>query len=179
MRYEHRVENPDITEAGLFLKKLIGNREPVFICIGTDRSTGDALGPLVGSKLQKLGYKVYGTIDSPIHAENLKEFIEHLNVPDDTVIVAIDASLTYKENRIGMIEIEDNSIKPGAGVGKELPEIGKISITGIVNLGGYMEYFILQSTRLSFVMKLAKRITQMILFALGVSEEYILEKVAV
>ncbi len=48
MRYEHRVENPDITEAGLFLKKLIGNREPVFICIGTDRSTGDALGPLVG-----------------------------------------------------------------------------------------------------------------------------------
>lgn len=28
-----------------------GRRRIVFLCIGTDRSTGDSLGPLIGSKL--------------------------------------------------------------------------------------------------------------------------------
>jgi putative sporulation protein YyaC len=180
MRYEHRVENPDITEAGLFLKKLIGNREPVFICIGTDRSTGDVLGPLVGDKLQKLGFKVYGTIDKLIHAGNLEDFINNLNVINDTVMVVIDAALTDKEERIGIITIEDTPLIPGIGVDKKFSEVGEISIKGIVNISmGNLNYFILQTTRLGFVMKLAKKIVQIILFALGVSEKYISEEVAV
>ena len=32
------------------------NHELVIICIGTDRATGDSLGPLVGYKLQDLPY---------------------------------------------------------------------------------------------------------------------------
>ena len=29
-----------------------GRRQVVFLCIGTDRSTGDSLGPLIGSRLE-------------------------------------------------------------------------------------------------------------------------------
>ncbi|MFP3381143.1 DUF1256 domain-containing protein, partial [Bacillus sp. SIMBA_069] len=50
------------------------------------------------------------------------------------------------------------ALKPGAGVGKELPPIGDASITGVVNVGGFMEYFVLQNTRLSLVMKMATQI---------------------
>ena len=30
----------------------------ILVCIGTDRSTGDALGPLVGTKLEQVGIKI-------------------------------------------------------------------------------------------------------------------------
>ena len=52
----------------------------MFLCIGTDRATGDALGPLVGSYLLKNGLEnVYGTVDEPVHAENLRYYIEFIN----------------------------------------------------------------------------------------------------
>ena len=47
----------------------------IFLCIGTDRSTGDSLGPLVGHKLRKYRLKkaaVIGTLDKPVHAMNLE-----------------------------------------------------------------------------------------------------------
>ncbi|MDF2725961.1 MAG: sporulation protein, partial [Paenibacillus sp.] len=44
----------------------------VFVCIGTDRSTGDALGPLTGTLLVEAGYaQVIGTLDHPCDASNL------------------------------------------------------------------------------------------------------------
>ena len=37
------------------LKPIIKDKRPIiFLCIGTDRSTGDSLGPLIGYKLQFL-----------------------------------------------------------------------------------------------------------------------------
>ena len=30
------------------------NRDIIFLCIGTDRSTGDSLGPLIGYKLKPI-----------------------------------------------------------------------------------------------------------------------------
>lgn len=57
------------------------NRKGVLLfCIGTDRSTGDSLGPLIGHKLKRAGLKdrritVVGTLDSPVHAMNLEQAI--------------------------------------------------------------------------------------------------------
>ena len=45
--------------------------EILFLCIGTDRSTGDSLGPLVGHSLSRFTLphaRVYGTLDRPVHA---------------------------------------------------------------------------------------------------------------
>jgi putative sporulation protein YyaC len=44
-------------------------------------------------------------------------------------------------------------------VNKSLPEVGNIHITGIVNVSGFMEYFVLQNTRLSLVMNMAEIIS--------------------
>ncbi|NLA06754.1 MAG: DUF1256 domain-containing protein, partial [Firmicutes bacterium] len=59
---------------------------------------------------------------------------------------------------------------PGTGVSKTLPPIGDIHVTGIVNVGGYMEYLVLQNTRLSVVMKMADIISKALL---QLSEEFI------
>ncbi|WP_062351018.1 spore protease YyaC [Bacillus kwashiorkori] len=135
----------------------------VFICIGTDRSTGDSLGPLVGTFLQEKyfpsNFYIYGTIESPVHAVNLQETIDTINQNHQrSFIVAIDACLGQVKN-VGTIEIKSGPLKPGAGVNKVLPLIGDIHITGIVNVSGYMEFFVLQNTRLFLVMQLAKAIT--------------------
>ena len=44
------------------------------LCVGTDRSTGDALGPITGTLLAETGsdvMDVWGTLDDPVHAVNL------------------------------------------------------------------------------------------------------------
>ena len=55
-------------------------RPAVILCIGTDRSTGDALGPLIGTHLSRLNLPqlhVYGTLDEPVHATNLDDKISN------------------------------------------------------------------------------------------------------
>lgn len=130
----------------------------VFLCIGTDRSTGDALGPLIGTRLKELGFThayIYGTLDEPVHATNLTTFIELIGSSHpQALVVAIDACLGRLDS-VGHVTIAQGPIKPGAGVNKSLPEVGDIAITGIVNVGGFMEHFVLQNTRLSLVRNMA------------------------
>lgn len=145
--------------------------ELLIVCIGTDRSTGDCLGPLIGYKLSNAlrrysNVYVLGTLDSPVHAKNLIEKIEEINqVYTNPFIVAIDACLGSVE-KIGHITINSGPLKPGAGVSKDLPKIGDMNITGIVNLSGFMEYVVLQNTRLSVVMKMAEVISSSFITAL-------------
>lgn len=133
----------------------------VVLCIGTDRSTGDCLGPLVGYKLKDLKLKnvhIIGSLDEPVHAKNLEMYIENLSVYTNPFVIAIDACLG-KVDRIGFISIKEGPLTPGAGVNKKLPPVGHISITGIVNVSGFMEIAVLQNTRLSLVMNLANVIS--------------------
>lgn len=131
----------------------------VLMCIGTDRSIGDSLGPLVGSFLEEqreLAFDVLGTLDNPVHATNLEETLARVEARyERPFVVALDACLGRPES-VGMITVGQGALKPGAGVNKTLPAVGQIHVTGIVNVGGFMEYFVLQNTRLSIVMRMAR-----------------------
>jgi len=158
-----------------FSKKLLKQNLPperprLILCIGTDRSTGDSLGPIIGSRLQETKhnfFKVLGTLESPVHAGNLTEYIKIIQALNDPLVVAIDACLGNVDN-VGYINIGEGALKPGAGVNKHLPPVGDIHITGVVNVGGFMEYFVLQNTRLNVVMKMAKIICDGIHLGSGV-----------
>lgn len=148
--------------------------EIIVLCIGTDRATGDSLGPLIGYKLKRFpsfeNVFIYGTLDSPVHAKNLKSIIlEIYNKYNNPFIIAIDASLGDTAH-IGNITFGNGSIKPGAGVKKELPAVGDVFITGIVNFGGIMDMVMLQNTRLSIVMQMADIIANGLFLSLS---EYI------
>lgn len=142
----------------------------ILLCIGTDRSTGDCLGPLVGTKVLSYDnnfYKVYGTLDHPVHAGNLKEKMEEIRSNyANPFIIAVDACLGQLEN-VGFVSLGDGSLQPGAGVNKNLPPVGQIHITGIVNVGGFMEFLVLQNTRLNLVMRLADTIANGLVLAVA------------
>lgn len=135
----------------------------VIVCVGTDRSTGDALGPLVGTSLAKWKsplFHLYGTLDEPVHAVNLQETLDRIHcLHEDPFIIGIDACLGQSSS-VGCVQVAEGPLRPGAGVNKELPPVGNIHLTGIVNVGGFMEYFVLQNTRLSLVMKLSDIISK-------------------
>ncbi len=144
-------------------------REIVFLCIGTDRTTGDCLGPYVGQQLlghSIQGISVYGTLANPVHALNLEDACIHIRKHHpEALVIAIDASLGQKKH-LGYVTIGNGALYPGAAVRKELPPVGDIHITGIVNTAGVLEHLTLQTTRLSTVISLADKITQGILSAI-------------
>lgn len=145
-------------------------RRVIVVCIGSDRSTGDALGPLVGTRLQLMAppeTTVKGTLERPVHAANLHEHLEQLRrEPQSPLILAIDACLGRSEN-VGTVCVKPGPLKPGTGVNKVLPSVGKFHVVGVVNVGGFMEYFVLQNTRLSLVMRLADLIADSLADALS------------
>jgi len=164
---EHRINvaDPLASERVAFLVRgLMAEHFPladrfVVLCIGTDRSTGDCLGPLIGTQLEAMGLPsitVLGTLDHPVHASNLSETLRQVRESaGNRPLVAIDACLGSLDS-VGSITLSLGPLRPGAGVNKALPEVGDLSVTGVVNVGGFMEYFVLQNTRLNLVFKMAK-----------------------
>ena len=163
-------------------------RELVLLCIGTDRATGDSLGPLAGYKLAArakasphAAVTVYGTLEAPVHAQNLRESLAAIRqTHNDPLIVAIDACLG-KSTRVGWLTVSQGPVRPGAAMRKPLPDVGDISVMGVVNLCGMqgappsapvMELFVLQNTRLYTVMRMADIIADGLSAALGLPGAY-------
>lgn len=137
----------------------------MIICIGTDKCIGDCLGPLVGTMLKekKFPLPVLGTISDPIHALNIEDKLNQIkkNYQNKNVI-AIDACLGDK-NDIGEIQIRNSPIHPGKGVGKILPEVGSISIIGMVDSSEENDLFYSKSIRLNFIIEMATVIVDALL----------------
>ena len=160
----------EIEEFAWTLHEMIGEvmeeekKEGVLVlCIGTDRSTGDSLGPLIGYLLKNQELKhirVLGTLNRPVHAMNLEDTLSIVEqYYQDHVIVAVDASVGMHDH-IGCITVGRGSLKPGLGVSKELRSVGDLFITGVVSSCGDYDPLMLQSIRLSVVMRMAECISE-------------------
>ncbi|MUT68456.1 spore protease YyaC [Paenibacillus sp. NEAU-GSW1] len=146
---------PDTLEVFLTaIAKQHPNRNQImFICIGTDRSTGDCFGPLVGTMLREQGWPhVIGTLDSPCDAYRVEGALE--TAARHEVVIAIDACLG-KAQLVGDFIAAYGPLKPGQATGANLPEAGNYSIAGIVNAISYKPYMTLQTTPLFRVMEMA------------------------
>ncbi|AZS17249.1 spore protease YyaC [Paenibacillus lutimineralis] len=134
-----------------------------FLCIGTDRSTGDALGPLVGSRLEEHGFvNVVGSLSHPCDADNLEQRLAA--IPVGHIIVAIDASLGASAS-VGCYLVSAQPLFPAQSVGYALPAAGHYSVAAVVNVKGPKPYWTLQMTSLYKVMQMAEEITRAIVTA--------------
>lgn len=157
--------------SGMF-RLLPPGKRIVVVCVGTDRSTGDSLGPLSGSLLSKYRsplFDLYGTLEQPVHAMNLDDTLEQLfRTTDDPFVIGIDACLG-NVGSIGMVHIVNGPLRPGAGVNKALTPFGDIHISGVVNVGGLFGYHVLQNTRLHLVMSMSSLIARSLFVAISIN----------
>lgn len=165
------------SDAGLLVSRRLSSlltrsqkAAPVFLCIGSDRITGDSLGPIIGTELKKCfdgKIPVYGTLELPVHALNLSSVLTEIQAHHaGNTLIAIDASLGLPEHE-GYITLGRGGLMPGAGVRKELGNVGDLFITGIVGPSGCHSHLTLQTARLSAVISVASRITDGIICTLA------------
>ncbi|WHY00141.1 spore protease YyaC [Neobacillus sp. DY30] len=145
----------------------------IFLCIGSDRSVGDSLGPLVGTMLKEnqVPYRIYGTLEKPVHAFNLKETLKEIKKEfKKPLIFSVDASLG-DQNQVGYVFLKEGPLVPGKALKKVLPEVGDYHIIGMVNyIDPLPAMQFLNDTRLFTVMNLAKTIVKIITQATNESQ---------
>ncbi|MCH5161061.1 MAG: spore protease YyaC [Clostridiales bacterium] len=139
---------------------------PVVLCIGSDRVTGDCLGPIVGQMLieRNVDAYVYGCLEKPVTALNLKDCIKNIKIAHgDKKVLAVDSSVG-KSSDVGKIRIAFGAIAPGSADGKKLPKVGDVSITATVTDAGKVP---LSAVRLGTVYALAREIADRIIRYIG------------
>ncbi len=167
MDYSFNLYNALATQGiCLSLKKILPlqSQPPVILCIGSDLSVGDSLGPVAGTKLreklQGLNCYVYGTLSKPITAHEVKYMNEFLrSTHPENPVIAIDAAVGLAGD-IGLIKLAKKGIKPGSGANKRLAKVGDISIMGIVAEHSAFNYSLFSATRLNVVYKMAEIIAE-------------------
>lgn len=151
------------------LKQAIGSRPAVFVCVGSDAVAGDSLSPLVGSFLKefyRLPCFVYGELKHTVTAKEVPVLANSIRaLHPGALVVAIDASLGA-ESEVGLIKLREGGLFPGKGVGKRLPEIGDISLLGVVSTRGESAFRGLELTRYGLVYRMASAISQAIYLAM-------------
>lgn len=167
--YRKKIKAAELPDFLLHIKNEgVTSADLLFLCIGTDRSSGDALGPLIGTMLTEAGYPdVIGTLAYPFDASNMRERLAQ-ELPSGKKVLAIDACLGQASS-LAWYQVSNRPIEPGKSVGKQLPMVGDYSIAGIVNVDTGQKYAILQSTSLYRVMTMAGEIVAAIrsVFPLG------------
>ncbi|WP_054956875.1 spore protease YyaC [Paenibacillus dakarensis] len=138
-----------------------------FVCIGTDRSTGDALGPLTGSRLLEYGFpNVIGTLQDPCDACNLETKLQDIQA--ESIVIAIDACLG-KPSSVNCFFVSAGPLNPAQSVGGALPSVGHYSVAAVVNVQGPKPYWTLQVTSLYLVMTMAEEIAHAAASAFGLT----------
>lgn len=105
-------------------------KEIIIVNIGTDKCTGDSFAPFLGSYLEDKDYsiKFYGTLENPIHALNIHEELDVIkNTHKGAFIIGLDSAMSSACD-VGNVTIRNKPIEAGAGVGKDLPSVGDVSI---------------------------------------------------
>lgn len=150
----------------LALKKVLPSAEniPVVLCIGSDLSVGDSLGPITGTKLKEklrgLNCYIYGSLSKPITAHEVKYINEFLRLTHPgSPVIAVDAAVGASGD-IGLIKIARRGVKPGSGANKKLARVGDVSIIGIIAEKSVFNFSILSATRLNIVYRMADIIAE-------------------
>ncbi len=133
---------------------------PVILCIGSDLSVGDSLGPVTGTKLKQqlagLNCYVYGTLAKPITAHEVKYMNDFLRLTHPaSPIIAIDAAVGNAGD-IGLIRVAGRGLRPGSGANKRLANVGDVSVMGIIAEQSVFNYSLFSATRLNVVYKMSE-----------------------
>lgn len=111
-----------------------GKRQTVIVCFGTTSISGDALGPMVGTRLAErynVPAFVYGTEKCSVNGKNMREWLAFIKEAHrGALFIAVDASLGASD-KVGKIIIRSDGVCPAAIKGKR-ERFGDVGILGVV-----------------------------------------------
>lgn len=87
----------------------------LFVCIGTDRITGDSFGPLVGYKLKELfsnasRINIIGDLSNPVCVSNATKIANEIREQyTNPLIIAVDSALS-NSNDVGSIVVREGGV---------------------------------------------------------------------
>lgn len=140
----------------------------IFLCIGTDRITGDSFGPLVGYKLNSYfedadRINIMGDLSNPVTSNNIISISNQIRENyTNPFIVAVDSALDNAQN-IGNIIVSEGPLSLGTSIKRTYIDVGHMNIKGIVaeNTSSATNNFcVLQNTSLNLVMNLANVVSR-------------------
>lgn len=161
------TEKPICESVSDTIAKFIPPRaDVVVLAIGSDRVTGDCIGPLVGYMLSSRGVPVYGGLRSPVTALNILETCAVISKRHPhAFIIAVDSAVG-SDREVGKVKVIPRGLRPAAAAGRKLPRVGHLSVIGVVSperLGAKA----LSEVRLGSVFTLARSIADSIADALN------------
>ena len=140
-------------------------RETVIFCIGSERVSGDRIGPLVGDLLRyryNVPCFVYGTTSAPINGINLTEYREKAREKHPYAdFISIDAAVGNKED-LGKIKYKQGGVKAGGALGEGQEPFGDVGIMGVVAERQEDVLEALLNVSSSFVTVLAEKIAKIV-----------------
>lgn len=152
--------------AGEMFRVLSGWSEarPDFLCVGTDRSTGDSFGPMVGSFLSAWGLdaQVVRTLASPVHAQNVLFRVEAMRDWGVCPLVVVDADVGGEP---GCLALVSGGLEVAGG---RFGAIGDLGLSGsmVSGVGGhFFNVVALGTVRLWQVLGMARVAAQAVALA--------------
>lgn len=147
-------------------KNLDGRREPVFVCVGSDKYVCDSIAPIVAEYLRtryNIRALVYGGLDYNITAENLTMALNYISTqhPEKQVVI-IDAALG---EMLGEIKVTREGFP---ALGRTLPVVSAADFFILATVGKNSGDFNLNSTRLRVAIDMAKMIAKSIAMAMSI-----------
>ncbi len=143
------------------------NRPFIVLCIGTDKSISDSLGPFCGMFLKRsCDLPVFGTLDKPVHRENLSFTMDVIRLlhPRHTVL-AIDAAYGMREDSGSVMLINDGIV--AAGYAEDVTyKAGDVALLGVTDYPG-SERDWLNKVRIATVYEMAEMISGAVIDAAG------------
>ena len=141
-------------------------KEPfVALCIGSDKSISDSLGPFCGMFLRKYSnIPVHGTLEKPVHRANLAFTMDVIRLlhPKHTVL-AVDAAFGIRDLSGSIMFIEDGVI-PASEFESVDYKAGDIAVIGVTDYPGSDRDW-LNKVRISTVYDMAQMIAMSIIDA--------------
>ncbi len=148
----------------VYFNNAFGTEPPIILCIGSERATGDALAPLVGTLLRtkhNVPTYVYGTLENSVNAKNVEEFYAFIKAHHPgKKILAIDACVG-DEAEIGFVKLTNTGLAPRSAIEKTSLSYGDYSLLAIVDKR-FSDPLSIFTTRLSVVFDLSKKIASAI-----------------
>ena len=159
--YKHNQINVDAMIGFIMNEFKKSEKEEIIIVnIGTDKCTGDSFAPFLGSYLEDKNYsiKIYGTLENPIHALNIYKEIDNIkSMHNNAFIIGVDSAMSSAKD-VGNIVIRNKPIEAGAGVGKDLPSVGDVSIIYNASISDAGFFGLSKDVRLGDILKAVKEV---------------------